>query len=57
MNYSEDYVDLEGQWEDLHEQATDHLERLLCELISDIPKLGDPVPYPNCTPDWFFDCY
>jgi len=57
MNYSEDYADLDRDWEDLIERAQDHLERLLAELVSDIPKLGDPRPYPNCTAEWYTEAY
>lgn len=58
MDYSIDYEnDHQRQWEDAFESANDHLERLLCDLIMDIPKLSETVPFPNCTSDWYLDAY
>jgi len=58
MSYSIDYAnDTSRQWENAFEVAQDHLERLLADLIMDIHKLSEEIPCPNCTPDWYFDCY
>lgn len=58
MNYSIDYEnDLERQWEDAMERAQDHLEMLLADLVTAIPKLSEEAPYPNCTQGWYLDCY
>lgn len=56
MNYSIDYEnDTQRQWEDAMESAQDHLERLLCDLVTAIPKLSESAPYPNCTADWYLE--
>ena len=57
MNYSEDYVDLDGDWEYLMERAQDHLERLLADLVVGISTLAKDEPFPNCTREWYLEAY
>ena len=58
MDYSIDYEnDSQRQWEEAQESAQNHLESLLADLITGIPKLSDVTPYPNTTSDWYLETY
>lgn len=48
MNYSQaDSEDVDSQWEDMYEQAQDHAERLMADLIG---KLHEAIE----THDWYW---